>query len=84
MAKLSPVESDNEKKIGGYDGWEVRSAGSTLRDAEKIKNDPKFLKVVLVEMDKEADKTEKAAKQIRTTVSGLKIRKKKLTYRRKK
>lgn len=72
MAKVSPIESSSERKINGYDGWEVRNAGDTLKDAEKIKSDPKFLKVVLTEMDKKADETEKTADIIRKTSAKLK------------
>ena len=62
---------ESQKKVGGYDGWEVRDASSTLRKAEEIKSDPKFLKVVLAEMDKEADKTEATASLIKRTSSKL-------------
>ena len=59
------------KKIGGYDRYEVEDAGRTLKRSEEIKADPKFLKVVLMEMDKEADKTEKTASTIRKTATKL-------------
>lgn len=71
MAKTSPIE-ENKKTIGGYDGWDVREAGNTLKRAEEIKADPKFLKVVLNEMDKKADKTEETANLIRRTSTKLK------------
>ena len=72
MAKVSPIDESSDRKIGGYDGWEVRNAGDTLRDAEKIKGDPKFLKIVLAEMDKKADEIEKTATLIRKTSTKLK------------
>jgi len=72
MAKVSPLDESSDKKIGGYDGWEVRNAGDTLRSAEKIKSDSKFLKVVLTEMDRKADETEKTADVIRKTSTKLK------------
>ena len=50
-----------KQKIGGYDGWDVREAVSTMRRAEEIKADPKFLKVVIGEMNREADKLEDTA-----------------------
>lgn len=52
MSLCSPDNS--EKKIGGYDPWKVRSAVSTMREAAEIEEDPKFLKVVAKEMDREA------------------------------
>jgi hypothetical protein len=60
------------EKIGGYDRWKVRSAVTTLEEAEDVKSDKKFLKVVLKEMDKKADKTEKTASIIRKTSAKLK------------
>ena len=64
--------TDKPDKIGGYDRYKVQDAVRTLREAEEIKGDSKFLKVVLKEMDKEADKTEKTASVIRKTASKLK------------
>jgi hypothetical protein len=66
------VEHDKPKKIGGYDRWDVEEAGRTLKRAEEIKADQKFLKVVLKEMNKDADETEKTADVIRKTASKLK------------
>lgn len=63
---------DKPKKIGGFDRWEVESAVRTLREAEEVKAKPKFLKVVLAEMDREATRTEKTANVIRKTSSKLK------------
>ena len=67
-----PCSTDKPGKIGGYDRYRVQDAGRTLKEAEEIKGDSKFLKVVLKEMDKEADKTEKTASVIRKTASKLK------------
>lgn len=69
MSKQSPIPDDisSSKKIGGYNSWEVTSAIRKLRDAEKIVKDATFLKVVLLEMDKEADRTAATAKAIRKT-----------------
>lgn len=66
------LATKESEKIGGYDRWKVKSAVSTLKEAEEIKADSKFLKVVLAEMDKEADKTEKTANVIRKTSAKLK------------
>jgi hypothetical protein len=69
MATIPKKESE---KIGGYDRWKVQNAVRTLRESEEFKDDPKFLKVVLAEMDKEADKTDKAAAAIRNASKNLK------------
>lgn len=58
----SAVEpAGSPKKIGGYDKWDVESAVSTMRRAAEIEADPKFLKVVVKEMNREADKLEDKA-----------------------
>lgn len=58
----SAVEpAGSSKKIGGYDKWDVESAVSTMRRAAEIEADPKFLKVVVKEMNREADKLEDKA-----------------------
>jgi len=72
LTKTSPAIEENKKTIGGYDGWDVRDAGRTLKKAEEIKADKKFLKVVLGEMDNEAKKTEAAADLIKKTSAKLK------------
>ena len=69
---VSPCNDNTPNKISGYDGYDVREAVRTLKRAEEIKGDTKFVKVVLKEMDKEADKTEKAASMIRKTSNKLK------------
>jgi hypothetical protein len=60
------------KKIGGYDKWEVESAVSTMKRAAEIKADSKFLKVVIKEMNKEADKLEGEADLLVKTSAKLK------------
>lgn len=70
-SKKSPAIEEYKSKIGGYDGYEVRDAVRTLRKAQEIKNDAAFLKVVLIEMDKEAAKTEETADLIKRTSSKL-------------
>jgi hypothetical protein len=70
--KTSPAIEENKKTIGGYDGFDVREAVRTLKKAEEIKSDPKYLKVVLGEMDNEAKKTEAAAELIKKTSAKLK------------
>lgn len=73
----SAIES-TPKKIGGYDGWDVRAAVDTLKRADEIKADPKFLAVVIGEMNRESDKLEKSAKLLKKVGKKLKsIREKK-------
>ena len=42
-----------EKKIDGFDKWEVEGAASTLIEAKEITKRPKFYKTVLKEVDKQ-------------------------------
>ena len=68
----SAVESTStSKKIGGYDKWDVESAVSTMRRAAEIEKDSKFLKVVVAEMGREADKLEDKAKLLVKTQAKL-------------
>ena len=60
--QTSAIEPATPKKIDGYDGWDVREGVSTMRRAAEIEADPKFLKVVVAEMGREADKLENKAK----------------------
>lgn len=57
----------SDKKISGYDKWEVESAARTLTEAHEIryKKPKKFLAVVLTEMLRQADEKEKAALETR-------------------
>ena len=65
--QTSAIEPATPKKIDGYDRWDVREGVSTMRRAAEIEADPKFLKVVVAEMGKEADKLEDKAKLLATT-----------------
>ena len=67
----SAIES-MPKKIGGYGGYDVREAVRTMKRAAEIKDDPKFLKVVVTEMDKESDKLEDEAKLLKRVGKKLK------------
>ena len=58
--KTRAIES-KPKKIGGYDRYEVEEAVRTMRRAGEIEADEKFLKVVVAEMGREADKLEDTA-----------------------
>lgn len=69
---MSSVISSTPKKIGGYDGWDVREAVRTMKRAAEIKADPKFLKIVVAEMNKEADKLEDEASLLVKTSAKLK------------
>lgn len=66
------IETARPKKIGGYDRWDVESAVDTMRRAAEIEKDPKFLAVVVKEMNTEADKLEDKAKLLVTTSAKLK------------
>ena len=68
----SAVEPATPKKIGGYDRWDVREGVSTMRRAAEIEKDPKFLKVVVAEMNKEADELEDKADLLVKTSAKLK------------
>ena len=68
----SAVEPATPKKIGGYDGWDVREGVNTMRRAAEIEKDSKFLAVVVKEMNTEADDLEKKAKLLVTTSIKLK------------
>jgi len=72
-----PTSVYESKKIGGYDSWKVRDAVESLKKADEIKADPKFLKVVLKEMDREIDRTEETVVNLKKTSARLKYRKKK-------
>jgi len=60
-------ESERPKKIDGYDRWEVTNAVDTLKRAKEIEANPKFLKVVLDEMDRESVKLDKTSALLRKT-----------------
>ena len=66
------IEPATPKKIGGYDRWDVREGVSTMRRAAEIEGDPKFLAVVVKEMNKEADELEDKADLLVKTSAKLK------------
>lgn len=66
------VDEMEEKKIGGYDAWKVRSAVTTMRESAEIEADEKFLKVVIAEMNKESDRLEDKASLLTKTSAKLK------------
>ena len=69
---MSSAIKSTPKKIGGYDGWDVRSAVDTMKRAAEIKADPKFLAVVVGEMNRESDKLEGEAKLLKKVGKKLK------------
>lgn len=69
---MASAISSIPKRIGGYDGWDVREAVNTMRRAAEIEKDPKFLAVVVKEMNTEADDLEKKAKLLVATSAKLK------------
>lgn len=46
MSKLQPAVPKDEKKINGFDRWDVRNAMDTLAKAECIKKDTKMMEAV--------------------------------------
>ncbi len=71
---MSCIAESSSKKIGGYDKWEVESAVRTMREAAEIEAKPKFLAVVIKEMNREADKLEdKADLLVKTSVKLKKV-----------
>ena len=69
---MSTTVMGDRDKIGGYDAWRVNDAVSTMKQAEEIKADSKFLKVVIKEMNREADKLEDTANLLVETSAKLK------------
>lgn len=69
---MACVTEGSSKKIGGYDKWEVESAVRTMREAAEIEAKPKFLAVVVKEMNIEADKLEDKADLLVKTSAKLK------------
>ena len=68
----SPTQNKRKKEIGGYNTWDVEEAVNTLKHADEIKADSKFLAVVIGEMDRESDKLEKSAKLLKKVGKKLK------------
>jgi hypothetical protein len=66
------IHEDKPAKIGGYDRYEVESAVRTMEDAAKIKDDSKFLAVVIAEMDKKSDRLDDEAKLLKKVGKKLK------------
>ncbi|KKL65565.1 hypothetical protein LCGC14_2153710 [marine sediment metagenome] len=67
----SAVSENKPRKISGYDRYDVEGARRTLKRAEEIKSDSKFLKVVLTNMDQEAVKLKKTADIVAVTAKKL-------------
>jgi len=66
------IEPARPKKISGYDRYDVEDGVRTMRRAAEIEKDPKFLAIVVKEMNTEADNLEKKAKLLVTTSAKLK------------
>ena len=67
---MKAIMGDRDK-IGGYNAWRVEDAVNTMKKAEEIKADSKFLKVVIGEMNREADKLEDTASLLVKTSAKL-------------
>lgn len=70
------MELGKSKKIEGFDRWEVESAARTLIEAEEIRSKPKFLKVVLKEVDRQVKVAERVALEKKTNANLAKFRSK--------
>lgn len=68
----SAIEPARPKKIGGYDRWDVEDGVRTMRRAAEIEGDPKFLAIVVKQMNKEADELEDKADLLVKTSAKLK------------
>lgn len=74
---MASAIKSRSKKIGGYDTWDVEEGVRTMRRAGEIEADEKFLKVVVAEMGREANKLEdKANLLVETQVKLDKVYKK--------
>lgn len=61
------TDNPDSDKLYGFDKWEVKSAVSTLKEAEEIKKkDPKFLEAVQKHADAEAMAAKEAATKLRS------------------
>ncbi len=61
------TDNPDSDKLYGFDKWEVKSAASTLKEAEEIKKkDPKFLIAVQKHADAEAAASKEAANKLRS------------------
>lgn len=69
---MSKTIKGDRDKIGGYDAYRVEEAVRTMQRAEEIKADSKFLKTVIAEMNREADKLEDTAGLLVKTSTKLK------------
>ncbi len=68
----SAITAKKPDKISGYDRYEVEEAVRTMKRADEVKADPKFLAVVIKEMDKESDKLDESAKLLKKVGKKLK------------
>lgn len=69
---MSCCSPDKPKKIGGYDKWDVEDGVRTMQRSAEIEADPKFLKVVVAEMNKDAKNLIKKASILTKTSAKLK------------
>ena len=60
MSDQPEVATMKEKKVDGFDKWEIENAASTLKQAEEIKAKPKLLALAKKELTKQLNATKKA------------------------
>jgi len=71
------VTKMSDKKIGGFDKWEVENAARTLMEAIEIRRKPKFFAVVKKEALKQAKLAETAALEKKVAAKLINLDKKK-------
>ena len=71
MSNVPEEAKMSEKKIDGFDKWEVENAARTLIEAQAIEAKPKFYETVKKELIKQAKAAAAAALEAKVT-KGLK------------
>ena len=64
------VEKEKKKEYGKWDKWEIEDAARTLKEAEKIKQDPEKMKYVM-ECIKKEKKAISSIEDLRTRYSEM-------------
>lgn len=58
--KTTAISLSHEKKIDGFDRWEVESAASDVQRAMELKKNPKLLKAALKMLEEKQKSTQSA------------------------
>jgi len=70
MKEVSELMST--KKKNGFDEWEIRDAARSLRDAQKVRENPKLLKLAEAQLQKDIKESEDALALEQRTAQKLK------------